>query len=368
MPTFVHAGDVHLDTPFSARLGAKQMELRRQEIRKTFRTIVEAARDKDFLLIAGDLFDSRFVSVDTIEFVVRCFRELKDTKVLIAAGNHDPNQVGSFYRKVDWGENVIVFGSEMEYYDFPSCKTRIHGKSFDQSHRENPVTEPLCLADGWCNLLLLHGDVVGDGGTSDYQPIEKGYLGRCGADYVALGHIHTKTELQRQGGTYYAYCGVPEGRGFDEEGEKGFYIGYAEKGLVQLEWQKSGIRHFWHLDLDISEMEDEWQIQDALIDAISAKGGKEDSYKVRLVGKAPQSFSRKDRLEEALSDHAFYLEIEDQSRPHQSPEAIAAENTLRGNFVATMLQRIETMPEEEKEIGRLALELGLNAMERGMSE
>ncbi|MBO5364884.1 MAG: DNA repair exonuclease, partial [Clostridia bacterium] len=222
MPTFVHTGDVHLDTPFSANFSQKQMQIRRREVMQTFRSIVLAAKDKDFLLISGDLFDGQFVSADTISFVKRCFAEIPDTQILMVAGNHDPYLPDSVYATEFWGDNVHIFGTEWEFFDFPEKKTRVHGRSFRAPHEEISLMKEISLADGWCNLMLLHGEIVAVGGESSYNPIEKNALARCGVDYVALGHIHQRSSLARLDGVYYAYCGIPEGRGFDEEGEKGY--------------------------------------------------------------------------------------------------------------------------------------------------
>ena len=53
-------------------------------------------------------------------------------------------------------------------------------------------------------------------------------------DYIALGHIHKRSDVQKRGATSYAYPGCPEGMGFDELGEKGVYIGEVYKGGVNL--------------------------------------------------------------------------------------------------------------------------------------
>ena len=50
---------------------------------------------------------------------------------------------------------------------------------------------------------------------------------------MALGHIHKRTEPLRFGNTVCAWPGCPEGRGFDELGEKGFYQGIVTDGDVR---------------------------------------------------------------------------------------------------------------------------------------
>ena len=58
------------------------------------------------------------------------------------------------------------------------------------------------------------------GPDSGYGPISPGDIAASRLDYLALGHIHQASGLQREGSTYWAYPGCPEGRGFDELREK----------------------------------------------------------------------------------------------------------------------------------------------------
>ncbi len=365
MPTFVHTADVHLDTPFSAHFNPKQMQLRRREVMKTFQKIVQVAKEKDFLFISGDLFDGRFVSSETVAFVKRCFEEIGGTKVFLAAGNHDPFSPGSVYQTTDWGENVYIFSTEGEYFDFSELKTRVHGRSFANDREEETLLADFPVHPDWCNVMVLHGEIVADGGESAYNPIHKGDIEKSGMDYIALGHIHQASELLRLGTTRVAYPGVPEGRGFDEEGEKGFYVGVLDKNDVQLTWMPSAMRQCWHLSVDVTGMEDGLAIQTAITEAIKNAGGSENIYKVLLVGKISDGIIQTDILKEELKDAAFYLDVIDETHPLIAVEELARENTLRGEFVLAMLEEIEKMPEEEKSIGYLALELGIKAMEGG---
>ena len=362
MASFVHSADIHLDTPFSANLSSKQMQMRRKEIMQTFKKLVQASADKDFLFLCGDIFDGGYVSSDTIEFVKRCFSEIPDTKVFISAGNHDPLAGDSAYKSGNFGDNVHIFGSRMEYIDFPELKTRIHGVSFADARQEATLLEGLEIKEEWCNILVIHGDVVADGGESVYNPLEKGALASCGADYVALGHIHIASGLQRAGNTWYAYSGVPDGRGFDEEGEKGFYTGEAEKGRVHIEWVPASSRAFYHTNVDVSGVKDSIELYEKIKEEIIDE---KNLYKVILSGKARRGLINTEVLKEQLNDSAFYIDVIDKTRLGYEIEEIAKENSLRGAFAREMLEKISLLPEEEKEIGYMALEFGLSAMEGG---
>ena len=67
MLRILHTGDIHLDSPFS-KLDPRLAEQRRQELRRTFVSAMQYAKDKqvDLVLIAGDLFDHGFVTRETM--------------------------------------------------------------------------------------------------------------------------------------------------------------------------------------------------------------------------------------------------------------------------------------------------------------
>ena len=365
MPTFVHTADIHLDTVFSARFSPDQAELRRKEVMMTFQSIAERASTADLFFISGDLFDSRFVSTETKSFLKRCFRDMPDTRVLIAAGNHDPLTEDSAYLTEDWGSNVHIFSPKMEYVDFPELKTRVYGKSFSHIREKETLMENFAPAEDWCNILVIHGEVVADGGESEYNPIEKSMLEKSGMIYAALGHIHKYSGIQSIGGTYYAYPGIPEGRGFDEDGEKGFIVGCAEVDRVTAQWIPASRRKFVHLQVDVSESEDGLQVLSKVRNAIIESGGAHNIYKAELVGKVNQEFVKSEILHKQLSSDVFYLELINHTKALYDVEKIAKESGLRGDFVSAMLERISTMSEDEKDTGYLALQIGIEAMEGG---
>lgn len=367
MPTFVHTADVHFDTPFSARFSPRQAALRRKEIMQTFQTIVNRAKECDFFLISGDLFDGRYISMETISFLKRCFSEMSKTQVLIAAGNHDPLTASSPYMTEKWGENVHIFNTAGCYFDFPSLETRIHGRSFSESHHEYTLLSSLDFAEGWNNILVIHGEVVASGGKSDYNPLEKPLLESCRADYAALGHIHQYSKLQKIGNTCYAYPGIPEGRGFDEEGEKGYIEGEIENGQVTIRWIPVNRRCFRHIKVDLTGVEDGILIPEKIKQALEKAGSADDLYKISLIGRLPQEFVQIDFIQNELAGRAFYLELCNDTMPDYHFEDIAKENSLRGAFVSEMLKRMQEMPAEEQEMGRRALIIGLRAMEGGES-
>lgn len=362
MPSFVHTADLHLDTPFSARFTQRQAELRRQEMLQTFQQIAQRASEADLFFLSGDIFDSELVSGDTIAFLKRCFSNMPHTLIFIAAGNHDPFTENSIYHTLQWGKNVHIFSTEMEYVDLPQWNLRVHGRSFREEHEPRPILTVLEKKENWSNVLVLHGDVIASG-ESMYGPILKDDLERSGVEYAALGHIHQYSGIQRAGDTFYAYPGIPEGRGFDETGRKGFIAGEISKGRVTAEWIPVNRRSFWEITVDVSMAEDRIHVLETVRNKMKEKGSTDDIFRIILTGKLDQNLIQPELLEDQLKDSAFYFNILNRTRPAYSLQEIAEEPTLRGAFVRDMLEKMKNMPKEEQEIGFLAIEIGLRAME-----
>ena len=74
MVRIVHTGDMHFDSPF-AGLSPHVAACRKEEQSKTFLRIIKAVKENaaDMLLIAGDVFDSRFISASTASFLREAF-------------------------------------------------------------------------------------------------------------------------------------------------------------------------------------------------------------------------------------------------------------------------------------------------------
>ncbi|MBO5364298.1 MAG: hypothetical protein J6A56_02400, partial [Clostridia bacterium] len=143
------------------------------------------------------------------------------------------------------------------------------------------------------------------------------------------------------------------------------YIGEANKGYVELNWIPSSSRVFRYVIIDVTSAENGFEVQEMIADAIKNAEGADGIYKVLLRGRTRRGMVDIANLSDALSHVAFYLDIVDETKPEILPEEMAKENTLRGDFAKAMLEKIQEMPDEEKEIGYLALELGLSSMERG---
>ena len=89
----IHTADCHLGS------GRSHVENGKSELKNTFFRILGLCHENsvDFLLIAGDLFDSPFVDRETVREVASAMRDIPDTSIIITSGNHDCACAGSVY-------------------------------------------------------------------------------------------------------------------------------------------------------------------------------------------------------------------------------------------------------------------------------
>ncbi len=363
MPTFLHTADLHLDTTFSAHFTAEQAKIRRNEMLRCVSNLIDLAKNYDILLIAGDVFDSSYVSEETVSFLKRKFAELEHTYVFISAGNHDPYTSNSVYANTDFGDNVHIFGTEPECVELAELKTRVYGCSFSDTYsdiakRFNKIDK----TEGITDIILMHADVVSNMEDGGYNSIDRRYIEGCGADYLALGHIHTRSEIKKCGNTYFAYPGLPEGRGFDECGDMGCYIGEINDGAVKAEFKKLCIRRLFKVDVDISGLSDNIQIFDKVKQEILSYGCENDMYKINVIGKISSEIFNIDILKNDIKDVVYYAEVTDNTQQDYDIDAIAVQNTLCGEFVRMMQDKIKDCDDEERLVAENALMIGLDAL------
>lgn len=359
MPKIVHAADLHLDSAFGG-LGPEKARQRRSESRDLVDRLAELVvrEGAETVLLSGDLFDGDRVYPETLERLRAALARMA-CPVLIAPGNHDPFTPRSPYEKLVWPENVHIFRREqLRAVALPDLGCVVHGAAFEESSRTSQALADTVLPpDGLVHLICLHGDVTNP--QSAYGPITQEQIGRCGADYLALGHIHQASGVQRRGGTWWAYPGCPEGRGFDELGEKGVLVGTVEKGGAEMRFVPLCRRRYHILQIDVTDRSP----CEALSAGLPATAD-QDVCRVIFTGETEGQGVDLPAVESAFQDRVFALELRDQTRPAQSIWARAGEESLRGLFLRELRQRYDQAATEEERVQiAQAVRFGLAALE-----
>lgn len=236
MFTFLHAADIHLDSPLKGLEAYRDAPLEqiRGASRRAFDNLVELAIDEQvaFVLLAGDLYDGDWKDYNTGIYFVNRMGRLHDAgiPVFMVSGNHDA--ASQITRSLRLPGNVTLFShrkAETRILEHPGVA--IHGQSFsgravaDDLTRQYPQGIP-----GLFNIGLLHTSLNGRPGHEPYAPCTLDGLRSKGYQYWGLGHVHQREEICRD--PWILFPGAIQGRHIRETGPKGCTLVTVDDGQV----------------------------------------------------------------------------------------------------------------------------------------
>jgi len=222
---FIHAADIHLDSPLLGleRYEGAPVEEIRGATRRAFENLVQLSIDEgvDFVLIAGDLYDGEWKDASTGLYFVKQMARLREAKipVYLVAGNHDAQN--KMTRELRFPENVTVFSSRKPgTVLIETLNVAIHGQSYATADVRDNLAEdyPKPVRDAF-NIGLLHTCGAGAQGHEPYAPCTLSLLTGKGYQYWALGHVHTAQALSED--PPVVFPGNVQGRHIRETGPRG---------------------------------------------------------------------------------------------------------------------------------------------------
>ena len=251
---FVHIADMHFDSPLTNLTDKGNLgEQRRLEQRKVFKKVIEYIKENniEYLFIAGDLYEHKYIRKSTIEYINNLFKEIENTKIFITPGNHDPFLKNSYYNNFSWNKNVHIFNSKIERIELENVD--IYGYGFDDFYCTNSNIENLEIKNPEkINILIIHGTL--DGANLEemqYNSMSTKMLREKGFDYIALGHIHKNNFNKNEN---IIYPGSTISLGFDELGEHGMVVGEINKNEKKLEFIKLDETEFVEKEINCTEI------------------------------------------------------------------------------------------------------------------
>ncbi len=363
MLKILHTGDLHLDSPLSS-LDFSLAEKARDEHRKVFEKMMQYAiqEDVDIILIAGDLFDSKYVTATTKELVIKLFRDFAKP-IVIAPGNHDPYSLVPLYKSGELPENVRVFsGEELTKFDFDELDVSVFGYAFvTPSLEHSPLAEySMGLGKNPIRLLLAHAEVGAP--LSKYAPITVADIERFDFSYAALGHIHNPPVINSQR-TLINYCGFLFGRSFDEIGEGGAYIVTLDEGKTDATRVVFSNHAFVREELDVSGACELAEISKKITDFINEKGyGENISLRLTLVGTVNIELNINTKTLEKNRGELSALEIKDRTTPVPNSDFLLRDPSLMGEVYRTLLPKLESEDIEERKCAAKALSIAISVL------
>ncbi len=196
MVKFAHMSDVHLG-------GWKQQEMMDLNF-ESFQKAVQTSIDErvDFVLIAGDLFDTPYPPIEILKKTFAEFRKLNDSKIkcFLIGGSHDYSVAGKTFlevlEKAGFCKNVVditleddkiilnpTIVDEVAIYGYPGKKTGLDVHDLKRIKLKE-IDHPF-------KIFMLHTTIdkaVEFMGNLPIEAVNADELPH--ADYYALGHLH----------------------------------------------------------------------------------------------------------------------------------------------------------------------------------
>lgn len=366
----LHCSDIHLDAPFVG-LTQEKSEERRRELRASFMRLIEFVREHevDYVLIAGDLFESRYATNTTAEILIREFRNCANTHFIIAPGKSDAYDNNPIYRSGRLPENCHVFANDtLSRFEFEGDMLTVYGWAIkgDEGISSSPLADETVEDSTKINIVLGYADLDGATDSTDC-PISSKELKSFGADYYAFGGRHQKTEFSKGTGCMCSYSGSLECTGFDNPdigGVKLIYIDYND-GELSMDGKHIAFGHvkFVTEKIDITGISANNEITNKISHIISLKKyGIETALKVELVGFVDPRFIIPKKLEcDAFG--LYYFDMVDKTVPLYGTEYLKRDMSVAGELYRKLLPMLEGENEADRLIAARAFRAGLAALE-----
>lgn len=233
---FLHAADIHLDSPLRGleQYESAPVERVRQATRRALENLVRLAIEEKvaFVLLSGDLYDGDWRDYQTGLFLVRQMGLLHEAgiKVFLISGNHDAENKMTRSLQMPRVHRFTTDRATTERLD--DWDVALHGQGFaTPAVRDNLVPGYPKASPGCFNIGLLHTALDGREGHDLYAPCRLDDLRGREYDYWALGHVHTREELLQN--PWIAFPGNIQGRKITEEGPKGCLVVTVDRGQVR---------------------------------------------------------------------------------------------------------------------------------------
>jgi len=282
---FMHAADLHLGSPFVGlgKVDGDVAELVRNATEKAFDGLIDACikNEIDFLLVAGDVYDSADRTLRAQLAFRNGLRRLSRAgiRAYVVHGNHDP--LDGWSAALQWPPGVHIFhGEQPEAVPFDrggTVEAVIHGVSFPRREVRTNLARRFTRQDGDAfQIGLLHCNVGDNTGHAPYASCTVDDLAGTGLDYWALGHVHTRKVI-RSRNPAIVYPGNLQGRHINESGPRGCL-------LVEMDTAKQVRMEFLPIDtirwsretVQIKELDSDEALLRALEHAIEGIRDRED--------------------------------------------------------------------------------------------
>ncbi len=362
----LHCADIHLDSAMTANLDKDKAKERKSELLASFKDMVGYAVRENIgiIIIAGDLFDTRNISVTARKEVYNIIAGNSGVRFYYLQGNHDN---GSFISSLDdVPDNLFMFGKEWTSYnagiiDNGSIMRNvvISGVELD-SDNAGRIYGSLSLNASNFNIVVLHGQEASHVSKNNAQVISLKDLKNRGIDYLALGHVHEYSSDRIDARGVYCYPGCLEGRGFDEAGEHGFVVLDIddETGRQDSYFVPFARRNIYVEQVDVTGCDDTFEIEQRIRAFLDKVGFNSDSLvKIELTGSLDVECEKDiNYLCKQFEDGFYAFKIKDCTVFRVDYMSYEHDVSLKGEFIRNVMARTGISEDDKAEIIRYGLQ------------
>lgn len=298
MIRFLHAADLHLDSPLRGleKYEGAPAERIRGASRHALINLVDLAiaEGVSFVILAGDIYDGDWTDVGTGLFFVGQMSRLRDAKipVFLLAGNHDA--ANKMSRKLPYPDNVRIFAhASPTTFTLDDLGVALHGQGFAEQ------AEPNNLALGYpaaykkmFNIGVLHTALTGREGHERYAPCMVEDLLTRNYDYWALGHVHQRESVRAGEQPCVEFPGNIQGRNIREIDAKGCLLATVnDRGHVSTEFRPLDVVRWHRIRVNcegVTHRDDVFRlVASGFEEAVAEADGRMLAARVELFGPCP---------------------------------------------------------------------------------
>ncbi|HOK09495.1 MAG TPA: hypothetical protein PLT82_08745 [Candidatus Hydrogenedens sp.] len=209
----IHTANLYLDRPFSTFSNPHFGRIKRQRQRDVLSEIVNKVieNNADALLIAGNLLEAKYITDDTLKWVLKTFESISPIPVIIAPGNADALSKYSPYFLEPLPENVIVLNQpNWIKWESKSIPLVVHGFAVSDTDFQGEPYPDLETIDKEKNHIILAYDLPLLSKNDAVHDKEIGTYIDFGISYIALGKDHKYGQYYHSSKCSVYYCGLPE--------------------------------------------------------------------------------------------------------------------------------------------------------------
>jgi len=352
---FVHAADIHLDSPLRGleRYEGAPLDAIRGATRRALENLVDLALEEEaaLLLIAGDLYDGDWRDYHTgLFFAAQAARLTRaGCRVAVLRGNHDA--ASRITKTLPLPEGVIEFATRRaQTHLLEDLGVALHGRSYGKPAVDENIAAhyPHAVA-GYFNIGLLHTALEGRANHDPYAPCRLDDLAGKGYGYWALGHVHAREIVSRD--PWVVFPGNIQGRHARETGPKGATLVEVDDGEVRgVEHRDLDVVRWAVCEVDLGDAatpeEALARVREAVAREADAAGDRLLAVRLRLVGRsaAHEALARagSDWVNQCraslfdLGDGIWLEKIELRTASAMDLDALAARDDPLGGLVRSM--------------------------------